>query len=406
MAHIPDNDSMYVDSLKNIIMERLSVPVACFIFALVVRLIATPVSIITDLNPYTLADATGFADAAAYIAAGVFSGDLFIYGMSYIETAGPGVYHKWGLLLSPFWLIPGPSLWYATIFVAILGSLAIYNVAHIAEYLHSSTAAIVAALPMIFYPSHVFIHTAVLRDAAVLFTITSAAALLIVHIRTHLILSIIGAIILLGVGTLLRSDNAPLFVLAVVIAFLAWIVPLSRSWLARLAPVGTVAGIAVIPYIAPLRNRLLFLRDVRYRGRTAYLESLPLETGIDALVNGTIAAFYFLFTPFPWMIYTIADLAIAVEAIISILFSIAALIGAKEAYRRAPIVTVALTVTFIAAVVIYGFGTANVGTATRHRQSFLWVIFLFGSIGFVRILNILSNSTALNTTRRQRMPQR
>lgn len=396
---------MSVDSLKPIVPARLSVPVACFILALVVRLTATPVSIITDINPYTLADAVAFADAASYIATGVFSGDLFTYGISYVENAGPGVYHRWGLLLSPSWLIPGPSLWYATIFVAVLGSISIYNVARIAEYLHSSTAAIVAALPLIFYPSHIFIHTALLRDAAVLFTITSAAALLIIHIRTRPILSIIGTIILLGVGTILRSDNAPLFVLAVGIAFLAWIVPLSRSWLARLAPVGTIAGIAAIPYIAPLRNQLLFFRDVRYEGRTAYLGSLPLETSVDALVNGTIAALYFLFTPFPWMIYTIADLAIAVEGVVSILFGIAALIGIKEMYRRAPIVTVALTVTFVATVVIYGFGTANVGTATRHRQSFLWVIFLFGSVGIVRIINSIFDSITINSARRAKMLQ-
>lgn len=372
----------------------VSVPVACFLVALVIRLAMTPVSVLTELNQYALADATEFADTAEYIADGVSSGVLFEEGGSYIEGAEKGTtYQRWGVFLAFAWVLPGPSIWYATMFVGLLGAISTYNVAKIGEHLHSPTAGGLAALPMIVFPSHVFVQTAVIRDAGVVFAITMTAVLLIVTVRDHPILAMLGAGLSIGMVALLRPENVPLLVGTVMVALGFHLVPVSRYVLAGVAGCGLIGFITAIPSIPPLYERITYLREVRYGGRTAYLESIPLETSTDVLFSSGLAAMHFLFTPFPWMVRTTADGVIAVEAAISMVYLLGALYGIAVAFRRSPAITTALVLGFVVAVVVYGLVTVNVGTATRHRQSFLWVLFLFGSIGGSELLSSHADAT-------------
>jgi hypothetical protein len=81
------------------------------------------------------------------------------------------------------------------------------------------------------------------------------------------------------------------------------------------------------------------------------------------------------------MIETIPDLLISMEGVGSIAFTIAAIWGVRSLGQKNLSATVGLLVGLALAVVFYGVGTANYGTGMRHRQMFLWVIFLFGGIG-------------------------
>ncbi len=385
----------------------VSIPVACFLLALAIRLVVVPITIQTSMNPYALADAVRFARSAEFIAEGVTSGIIFEEGVSYVAAEEPSsTYRRWSGILFFAWLIPGPSLWYATIFVALLGSGSVYNVARLGEYLHSSKAGGLAAMPMIFYPSYVAIHTALLREAAILFAITTTAVLLIITVQNRPVFGAIGAMISLSLVALLRPENGILVVGMVVGGLVMYVLPIRNSILAGLSGIGIVGVVASIPHIQPIQEWYFTLRAQRYEGRTAYLESVPLETSTEAVFSGLVTAVYFLFTPFPGMIETPADLLIAVESVISVAFFVLALYGTVIAFRRFPVAVTVLATGFVLGAILYGLGTANVGTATRHRHSFLWVIFLLGSIGAVDLVAGFRGRASSRTIRRRMREER
>lgn len=379
----------------------VSIPVACFLLAVAIRLVVVPITIQTSMNPYALADAVRFARSAAFIAEGVSSGIIFEEGISYVAAEEPSsTYRRWSGILFFAWLIPGPSLWYATIFVALLGSGSIYNVARLGEYLHSQKAGALAAVPMIFYPSYVAIHTVLLREAAILFGITTTALLLLKTIRNRPVIAIVGASISMALVTLLRPENGILLGGMIIGGAVMYVLPIRKSVLAGVGLIGILGIVASIPHIQPVRDWYLRTRADRFEGRTTYLGSIPFETSADVLFSGLLAAVYFLFTPFPWMIETPADLLIAVESAISIAFFIFALYGIVIAFRRFPVAVSVLVLGVVLGTILYGLGTVNVGTATRHRQSFLWVIFLLGSIGVVDLVAGFRGRASSRTTRR------
>ena len=83
------------------------------------------------------------------------------------------------------------------------------------------------------------------------------------------------------------------------------------------------------------------------------------------------------------MVHTPADAIVAVEALGNVMLAVAALWGIKYAFRRSPPLTVSLLVGFLAASFLYGIVDPNVGIAVRHRQMFIWIVYLIGAIGLV-----------------------
>ncbi|MDB2276717.1 hypothetical protein PM022_19780 [Halorubrum ezzemoulense] len=102
---------------------------------------------------------------------------------------------------------------------------------------------------------------------------------------------------------------------------------------------------------------------------------------IELIAFSWIGAAYFLYAPFPWMIETVPDLLVGVEGLLNIAFTITAIWGVRSLSQKNMPATVGLLAGLAVAVVLYGVGTVNYGTGMRHRQMFLWVIFLFGGIG-------------------------
>jgi hypothetical protein len=93
------------------------------------------------------------------------------------------------------------------------------------------------------------------------------------------------------------------------------------------------------------------------------------------------------------MISTVPGVLIGVEGMISIGYTIAALLGIRlVAHRNVPVVA-ALLIGFSVGVVLYGVGTANYGAAMRHRQMFIWVVLLFGGTGLAEKLRITAFQT-------------
>ncbi|OYR56873.1 hypothetical protein DJ83_18515 [Halorubrum ezzemoulense] len=81
------------------------------------------------------------------------------------------------------------------------------------------------------------------------------------------------------------------------------------------------------------------------------------------------------------MIETIPDFLVGTEGLVNIGFTIAAVWGVRSLVQKYQYAIVGLLVGLAIAIVLYGVGTVNYGTGMRHRQMFIWVIFLFGGIG-------------------------
>jgi hypothetical protein len=354
-----------------------------FSVAVLARLLAVAVTTMTNFNPYATYDADWFARSAAEHAAIILGGQVPV-----VNTAD--IYDVWGLLLSPFWLLPGPSRLYARLGSALLGAVAVYNVYVVARQLHSEKAGIVAALPLALYPSVLFVHSTVLREAVVLVGITTAARLLIAPppaVRDWIRYGAVAAS--LAVATVLRFENLPVYVLAIVIG----VVVARREWFATTVTKALAALAAVVTLlvtyqkIQPVINRLAALRRFRARGQTEYLPDVIPETIPSVIAFSWVGVAYFLYAPFPWMVTEPALLVLALESVVSLVVTVFAISGVRDAAHRWPAVTAGLVVGFLVSVTLYGIATANVGAAARHRQMFTWVLFAFGGVGIARTVS-------------------
>lgn len=363
-----------------------------FIIAFLVRGIAAIITTLTTLNPDSTADAIGFGNAAETVARGLIEGSLYRYTSESIELsqlliplASSDIYTLWGTFLAPFWVLPGPSGFYARLGNALLGAFAVYNVYLIARYYHSHHAGVIAALPMTVYPSIIAVQSTLLREAIVLFGITTAARLLMLPSRQRSgLLSYALAGVLLHISLLQRDDNVFIFVAAIAAALAVHAVKsgyLSRQSIALGASLSPIAFVLSLPIIRDGIEFLAYTREVRASGRTIYLAEIIPQTLTELIGFSWIGAAYFLYAPFPWMIETIPDLLVGIEGLINIVFTVTAIWGIRSLSQRNMPATVGLLMGLTVAVVLYGVGTVNYGTGMRHRQMFLWVIFLFGGIG-------------------------
>lgn len=366
--------------------------VPIFVIAFLIRSVAAIVTTLTTLNPDSTADAVGFGNIAETIARGLRDGSSYLYTSGSIDLsqllfplASADIYTLWGSFLAPFWLLPGPSGFYARLGNAFLGAFAVYNVYLIARYYHSHHAGVAAALPMTFYPSIVAVHSTLLREAIVLFGITTAARLLLLSSeRRSRLLSYALAGVVLHISLLLRDDNVFIFVAAIAAALAVYAVKskyLSRRAIALGASLSPVAFLLSLPVIRGGIEFLGYTREVRASGRAVYLPDVIPRTVLELIAFSWVGAAYFLYAPFPWMIGTIPDLLVGIEGIINIAFTVAAVWGIRSLGQKNAPATAGLLVGLAVAVVLYGVGTVNYGTGMRHRQMFLWVIFLFGGIG-------------------------
>lgn len=365
--------------------DEIDVGIVVFLAALAVRIAGVALTSITEINPYAEADADVFAAGAAEVAATISNGDI-----PHIPIPPERVVNLWGPILSSFWLVPGPSRLYARLFTAIVGTLAVFALYRLTRSLHSRQAGILAAVPAIGYPSFVFVHSTVLREAVILAGLLGVVYLLVGDPawkwgpkgRGRYLL----AIPLLAVTTVLRIENLVLYVL--VGATTIYLVSLRRFLKPRFVMlVGFIGAVVIHPGI---RSGLTFLeteRRERIGGRTAYLPEFLPDTILKALIFAPVGALYFLFTPFPWMIETVADTVASAESLVSIVYSLFATFGIRALWKRSQTVTATLVVGLLVGIILYGMVNANVGTSIRQRQMFLWLIFLFGGVGLAERLD-------------------
>jgi len=346
--------------------------------ALLTRLVGVLITTLTKLNPYSLSDANHFAAAAAFTADG-FRRGVYVTNPDNYQTI-----NEWGTVLSPFWLLPGPSRVYARLAMAVIGAYAVYNVYLIAKAVASSRTALIAVVPLIFYPSFILIHSTVLREAAVLIGIVFATRLFILPSeKVPTVFNYVFAGSLLWATVILRSSNQLVFSFllgfAAIVKYRKLLLGFKIQYF--FVPVAAIGTVIALPTVERIFKGLAATRRERAEGRTVYLESFAPETIPSVLAFSWVGASYFMFTPFPWMVTKLADLVVMFEGIGNLVFAVFAIVGFRSLINRNVTIGMTFTVGVVLAAVLYGLGTANVGTAVRHRQMLLWVLFIIGSIG-------------------------
>jgi hypothetical protein len=360
------------------------------IYLLLIAIFSRLVMIIFDavagLNPHTGRDTVTFAKNADKIADQFLSGDFD----SFFANASGGTNESWGLLLSPFWMIPGPSEVYAAIFVTIMASVGIYNVYIIVNYYSTHQAGIWATLPLIFAPNIIAVHGSILRDGVVLFSLTASARYLAVT-RLAVHHRIVIPIACLGLSYYLRSYTLVIFTVAIFAGLIAGLAK-EREAVKKLSYFSPLlGGLIFLIFKDAVKNRVLSVASVRSytaRGRAAYLPEVVPESLIEAAIFSWIGFLYFMFAPFPWQISTIGDFATSVESTTFFLLCIAALIGVKRMIFRDIAVAVGLLIGLFVGGALFGLGSGNYGTTVRHRQMFTWVICFFAGIGLDNLFKI------------------
>jgi hypothetical protein len=273
--------------------------------------------------------------------------------------------------------------------IATLGALTVFNVAIVATALHSRRAAVVAVAPMIIYPSFVFVQASLLREVLVLFALTSGLRLWIapssrISIRTRAFV----VIFLFFGASVVRTENVPLYLLSGAVGGVLTIADRRNTSYSPLIGFGGGLGVTVILLLDQRVSRVITqlddMRQYRARGRAIYLGDVFPKTLRDIIAFSWVGAAYFLFTPFPWMVENLADFVGMLEGMVNLLFAAASFDGARTVGKRAPAMTVTLLVFLVVGVILYGVANANYGTSVRQRQMFVWILYLFGSVGIVK----------------------
>lgn len=339
---------------------------------------------VTSLNPDADGDVVTFARIADRFARQLATGTIPAFNLGSTDDA-------WAIFIAPFWLLPGPSRLYARLGMAVLGAAIAYNIYAIATAHHSRTAGVVAAAPMVVYPSVLATHSTILRGSVVLFGLTAAAHVYARRLTTSRLRRHVLAGLFFVPAAIQRTDNVPVYAVAFGVGAVVSVVEFGRLrrevyLFGAVLSIPTVA--AAYPLVQQVVDRLAYIRRVRASGRTVYFPDVVPQTIWEVTGFSWIGFLYFFYTPFPWMIGRPIDAIVMIEGVINLLFTVAAVSGVRLTWRRAPVTTAALTVGFLVGGALYGLGTANVGTAVRHRQQLLWIVFLFGGIGIAHHVSL------------------
>lgn len=121
------------------------------------------------------------------------------------------------------------------------------------------------------------------------------------------------------------------------------------------------------------------LAGVTRFGRTAFLTEFVPESYFDLIWQTPLRMFYFSLSPFPWQIETFMDFVVFIDAFIfgaTLLLFIYGWRFVKLEQRSLYLSSALIVLVFLAA---FAWGTHNFGTAIRHRQKVVWLIFIYAS---------------------------
>lgn len=131
------------------------------------------------------------------------------------------------------------------------------------------------------------------------------------------------------------------------------------------------------------------------KGRTDYMAGLQTDSVAGITWTAPIRFLLFLMTPFPWMIRKAIDL-IAFVDVLAFIIGIYWMIRARKAIRYNPGMASVMLACFMG-LFVFAMGTANYGTAVRHRAKFFPVVMTLAGVAW--------DMNRTDSRRRQLAPQ-
>lgn len=324
--------------------------------------------------------------------------------------------------LAPFFWLFGPHAMIPRVLSALLGLAATYLVYRLTKDVLGERPAIAAAMVYAVYPTFVYIQSETLRDPIIHVLVLGALALsikgmprswnhgavlvavlaVLALFRLASLLPLVATICVLIVqGFVARRANSPRHLSSP--GTTGPLRPLHLPLHTKVMMGGIIA--LVVAWLGSVYTQMLMKGGLtNYRshwatGGSSYLEGVAFANIFEVILFAPLAAFYFLFTPFPWHVHNdLAFIAALQNLLVAYPIAVLAFIGLRRHQEHRRLVTLLMFLGFGA--LLFGLVEGNVGTALRHRTQFIWVFIVLASPVLVSIWDRLRVGTVTRSAGR------
>ena len=261
---------------------------------------------------------------------------------------------------------------------------------------------LVAALLLTVLPTINVFSAVLLRETLIIFLLLLSFYLLICWMQKGKMIFFAGSFLALVLAGMLHG--AMFLVFAVHLLFLFIYSPSEQKfklmyW--QLIPAALFVTLAfllvgnIITYMLPdnlieifTPERLGRMVERKTVGRTVYLEGLVPSSYFDLVWQTPVRVFYFLFAPFPWAVVNLKDLVNLLENLYYAVLIYFACLGSRLLWGKKKHVVISTLLIAASLVVMFAWGTANYGTAWRHKQKVAPFIIVLASTGVASNLRL------------------
>ena len=336
------------------------------------------------------------ADALTFERLGWEAAEAWLSGGGAPALSGAYLYSAWiGVLYFLFGRIP----LLAQFTNVLLGTFTVYITWKLSFLItESRRAALIAAWITALFPTLNLYSAITMRESFIVFFTITSVYCFVLWLKCGRLGQMIGAGILLLAATALHDGMVCIGL--VYALFFSFYHPKSKRWTAFSADSIFVITLIIAVTVAlrgflrdKLPDNILLIFSPDYLGqhtmvaakdRAAYLPGLVPGSVADMLWQTPLRMLYFLYTPFPWMVSSPADVVGLIDALLYAFLSIYFMKGLASLRNRNRVLFWGITLILIVFLGTFAWGTSNYGTAIRHRQKIVWLLSITAAIGFTR----------------------
>jgi 4-amino-4-deoxy-L-arabinose transferase-like glycosyltransferase len=336
---------------------------------------------------------TVFSDIIVFEQTGLqFANNGFQWLFSHF-TSGTYLY-SWFIGL--FYVLLGESPFLMQVINAILGTTVVWIVYSTAVMLWGEKEGKYASWIIAIFPSMVFFSSFIFREEPIIFTYSLGVFFLVKWQLTRKSILYIFSILLFALSLGFHTGMLP----SLIIPVLPLIAYLYSSLRVRKYKYFTKESILLLLSIVLIFailatgwgmdkigsssgfsfNYLSGQEETASRGRAIYLGSLSIKGPLDVVWQTPIRIFYFLFSPFIWMIKTPLDALGFFDTLLYILLCWGIFMGLVEVWRNKNARIILIFLLF--EIIVFSLTTSNYGTALRHRAKLVPLFVLLIAANF------------------------
>jgi len=274
----------------------------------------------------------------------------------------------------------------------LFGTFVVYNVGAITRLLFNSKVAVIASWMACLFPALLLYSAITMREVAVVFPFSLFVLFFVRWLKGDRIIHLLGSITFLYISSLFHIGVSFLMILpglfliykiyeailkgragSLIIKIIAGCLLL----IMLAVPVMTGAGMEKIRDLSSMTDidYLAFRHEKQSIDRAAYLQDLTMSSPGNLVYAVPLKILYFLFAPFPWQIEALIDITGTIDGLFYFVLIILAFRGlSRIRQEHGKLVFWGIAATLAAGIVVFAMGTANYGTALRHRAKFAFII--------------------------------